>query len=288
MKRSNSKHSLSGSGSGSARGIGRDENWRAAFWNYVSSRPFIQLLKAIGILISGIILSGACLVWTDYRRPMSGPIKEDVVHKNLPMIDCFAVVNILMITSMAVTVIYIMFDPRRLLILKRLIAIYGICLFLRNLTMTVTSLPDPSPRCHSDKPTKLDMTPKNMFIATVGGLTCGDMIFSGHFMAYILPATIHGHFYGNWLSVILYLNAACGLFLIIASRLHYSIDTFLSLIICGGFSWIYNLIAENENDFCSMPSVVVMYMKNMEWSDGFQALHEDEFNNILEADDVEK
>jgi hypothetical protein len=277
MKRSSSLQNASGSGSG----VTQDRGCLAAVRNYYSSRPIIQLMKAHLILLAGGLMAGFCLVLADYRRPMSGTLKEDVVHTLVPEIKCLTIINISMMAALIITVIYILFDQRRRLIIKRFMVIYAICLVLRNISMVVTSLPDPSPRCKKDRPLTLNFSIKNMIISVAGGLTCGDMIFSGHFMAFILPATIHGHFYGNWFSVVLYINAAIGFVLIIVSRLHYTVDTVISLFICTGVSWLYNLIAENENEFSNMPSLIVMYMRDMEWSDGFQALHQSR-DNVLE------
>ena len=244
-------------------------DWKETFFGLIKSRPFIQLIVATLIMIICVVYSGIALLWTDYRRPMSGALKQDALHKAFPFIDAHILINVLMIIQMVVAVGCFVADQRRLIIIKRFMILYAILLTMRDISMTVTSLPDPSFLCPSEKPKELVVTPYSIFKALTGGLTCGDMIFSGHLLAYLLPTCLHTHFFGNWISIIMWLCSLFAAYLIIASHFHYSVDTILCLIIVPLINWIYHLVAENESEFSDIPAPLAWFFKKMEWSDGF-------------------
>ena len=158
------------------------------------------------------------------------------------------------------TLFFIVAHPKRLLIIRRLFAIFGYVNICRMVCVLTTSLPDSSPRCVSQfsndngayklKP----MFPKVFFrawhltIKPSEVVTCGDMIFSGHTVFLILCYKVMSEYCSvkacntplmRWLpsytcAVLRGLSAIItiiGLFAILATRLHYTLDVIIAVYI---------------------------------------------------------
>ena len=119
--------------------------------------------------------------------------------------------------------------------LRRLLFEYGLVMCLRVLTLLATYTPDPSPLCrHSAHPSF--------------GSTCGDLIFSGHSVLFSLCGVfLHEQFHhhrheDDKFSVVktcrldarrlaLWCYVAVGLLVIILSRLHYTRDVLVAVLV---------------------------------------------------------
>ena len=247
--------------------------WKEQLKIFIHSRDFRQLAAAFICLVICIVYSGIALLWTDYKRPMDGVVEGDILHKCLPYFpNTVLFFNIIMCIHVFVCVAIIMFDKRRTIAAKRFMMIYTIVLTMRDISMSVTSFPDPSERCAHPKPTSFVVNPKTIFVAITGGLTCGDMIFSGHLIAFLVPCVIHTHFYANWVSLGLWANTFLGAFLIISSHFHYTVDCVLAILIVPLIGWAYNLIADNEKDFQDLPKPIAWFFRYMEWSSPYEPL----------------
>ncbi|OWZ08412.1 putative membrane protein [Phytophthora megakarya] len=149
--------------------------------------------------------------------------------------------------------------PRRLLILRRFCFIFAIINLMRACCVAVTSLPDASPMCISQFDTErgdyksLPIFPKAIFrawkvlIRPSQHITCGDMIFSGHAVflilccmfarTYCVRSELNTPFtrrYPYVLWMIRYYNyilSACGIFAIVGTRLHYTLDVLIAIYI---------------------------------------------------------
>lgn len=155
-----------------------------------------------------------------------------------------------------ITALFVLMHPKRFAILRRLCAVYGLINALRTITVSVTSLPDPSPYCQHqfvDNATGFYKTQPRwpwvwlraikLVVEPATHHTCGDMIFSGHsvlllmccmvFQEYCTPSIFRGHgkkMY-NLIStlclivrVVVAILTAIGLILIVGTRLHYTLD----------------------------------------------------------------
>ena len=158
------------------------------------------------------------------------------------------------------TVAFILAHPKRLQILRRLFAIFGYVNICRMVCVLTTSLPDSAPRCvaqftNSDGDYKLKpMFPKvfsralHLTLKPSEVVTCGDMIFSGHTVFLILCYKTMTQYCSikecntplmRWLPVytcqlIRMVSAAItltGLFAILATRLHYTLDVIIAVYI---------------------------------------------------------
>jgi len=152
------------------------------------------------------------------------------------------------------TFCFILIHPKRFAIARRLCAVYGLINALRTITVSVTSLPDPSPYCQAQftNPTgwyKSQARWPLVFYRAVKLVlepathhTCGDMVFSGHsvvllmccmvFQEYCNPAVFARERRSSARVVrVCFLirfsiatATAIGLVAIVGTRLHYTLD----------------------------------------------------------------
>ncbi|GLD93443.1 hypothetical protein PINS_up002035 [Pythium insidiosum] len=163
--------------------------------------------------------------------------------------------------------------PRRLLILRRFCAIFACINLMRACCVTATSLPDASPLCISQFESgkglykSMPMFPKAFFRAfkvltrPSQHITCGDMIFSGHSVFLMLCAMIVRTYcveselntpftrrfpYVLWmLRYFVYAGAAGGIFAIIGTRLHYTLDVLIAMYITTQVWLTYHWLSAN-------------------------------------------
>ncbi|CAI5713150.1 unnamed protein product [Hyaloperonospora brassicae] len=149
--------------------------------------------------------------------------------------------------------------PRRLLIIRRFCFIFAIINLMRACCVAVTSLPDASPMCISQFDTdrgnykSLPIFPKAFFrawkvlIRPSQHITCGDMIFSGHAVFLILCCMFAGTYCVRselntpftrrfpcvlWMiRYYTYVMSAFGIFAIVGTRLHYTLDVLIAIYI---------------------------------------------------------
>ncbi|CAH0515802.1 unnamed protein product [Peronospora belbahrii] len=166
--------------------------------------------------------------------------------------------------------------PRRLLIIRRFCFIFAIINLMRACCVAVTSLPDASPMCISQFDTDrgnykpLPIFPKAFFrawkvlIRPSQHITCGDMIFSGHAVFLILCCMfartycVRSEFstpftrrFPSVLWMIRYYNyilSAFGIFAIVGTRLHYTLDVLIAIYITIQVWLTYHWLMNHPED----------------------------------------
>lgn len=168
--------------------------------------------------------------------------------------------------------------PQRFMILRRLLVLFGLMFVLRAVTVSVTQLPDASPTCQAQfldakrgAYKRQPMFPKAFRRAWIfltsptNHVTCGDMIFSGHTTCLAMCGMVFKHYCrarllntkvifrgirGNrdshfatlvglarWL---VYTYVGVGSILIVATRLHYTLDVIIAnLLTYSVFTWYH-------------------------------------------------
>jgi hypothetical protein len=148
--------------------------------------------------------------------------------------------------------------PLRLKILSRCMIIFSIINFIRSISIMVTYIPDSNPIClrqwkdmnGSGAYKKLPMWPANikrallLLVEPSAHTTCGDMIFSGHMVFITMVYKIYSeYFHTSTLSThlpVFFINnfrrlvktmAFVGAGVIIATKLHYTIDVIIAIYI---------------------------------------------------------
>jgi len=217
------------------------------------------------LFISCLLFIGAGLLMTlmnalaDYRHPGAYQL-PDIGFSLIPFLDWPQLPNYIMTFMGCLTVIVIMWHPRRVMVVRRLLLIYGTLLILRSLTVISTSLPDPSPQClelhlrgkynnHESQAFDSFVTGLKQTLVPIQSSTCGDLIFSGHTVFMILCVLVwKKYFEGHpWVWILMLIVAIFGIWSIIATRFHYSIDVVLAVILTFSIWSRYHIFAENKD-----------------------------------------
>lgn len=235
-------------------------------FSFLKDSSFWKMIFTLFMIIPIHTCTGIALVITRARRPQT-PSLPDFIHDYYHYQNFELFINLLMLASMVTELTFILFDKRRVVIIRRTIAAYEFLCVLRLLTMTVTSLPDPSPMCPVTHETKIELTIANVAKELFGGTTCGDMIFSGHTMGFVIPALVHTTYFGKKIAAIYWIVALIGAFLLILTRMHYTVDVLLTFVIAPPYFYLYKLVSENPSFATYLPWFLSKYFNIMEWPD---------------------
>lgn len=183
-------------------------------------RQWTPQVVAVVFIVAGVsvgLLNLVSIHYADQRRPLHIPLPPDVVHDLIPALPDHAA-DFFIYPIVLCTFGFTIASRFTWVILYRISIIYGMSMSLRMITMLVTSLPDPSPACAER--------------AHADGTTCGDLIYSGHTVGFLMCAFTFRYFTREkrW-GVMTWSLTAGGLFCVIASRLHYTKDVIVSLYV---------------------------------------------------------
>ncbi|CAB1110510.1 unnamed protein product [Ectocarpus sp. CCAP 1310/34] len=156
--------------------------------------------------------------------------------------------------------LFILCHPQRLKIMRRVFIIFGTVLMMRAVSVSVTVLPDASPVCRErfeEDAAIAELFPGAFFEAArfvwspTSFVTCGDMVFSGHTTCLLMVAMtfrrycraselqtkvlLRGfHLSEGVLSAVrraVYAYVTLGALVIIGSKLHYTLDVLLAVLV---------------------------------------------------------
>lgn len=223
-----------------------------------------------------------CIVW--YRRPPFFPL-PDIGHDLLPTIStvggirAHAICDHLLCVTMLTTLLFIIKQPRRIIILTRCCMIYGTIMFMRAVTLIITSLPDPYFLCatHTDiMYTWTNMPWKAVFFdlflllgfspnSQRHFMTCGDMVFSGHTVLFVMCALVVHTYYKatpsiNTFKLSMWTVSIIGTTLLLITKMHWTLDIVLAYYItitCWNF--YHSVYRALDNGY---------YIKSVIWIDG--------------------
>ncbi|KAF9999909.1 sphingomyelin synthase [Modicella reniformis] len=121
----------------------------------------------------------------------------------------------------------------RAIVLRRVFWVVGVLSIFRALTLSVTTLPTPKENC-------VPSTEKGfgaMFLIALQMIpgtvqACTDDIFSGH-TVFMVTSAIQWRLYcrNKWVTYLAYIYITVGLYFVVATRLHYSVDVVLAIFI---------------------------------------------------------
>jgi len=222
---------------------------------------YLLAVSFVFFILAGLLMTTMNAL-ADYRHPGAYQL-PDIGFQLIPFLDWPELPNIVMTVMGVSTLIVILIHPKRVTVVRRLLVIYGSLLLLRSITVISTSLPDPSPQC-LQLHLKGKYNQKDSFQSLFTGLkqtlvplqssTCGDLIFSGHTVFMTLCVLIWKKYfeYHPWVWIIVLIVALFGIWSIIATRFHYSIDVILAVILTFYIWSRYHVFAEvkqlNETD----------------------------------------
>ena len=165
----------------------------------------------------------AAVNYADTQRPIGLPLCNDVLYPWLPTVPGRAP-DFMLTVQLVLVFAFMMCSPRRWTILRRQCFMFGVIMMMRCFTVNATFPPDPSELCaQREHPV---------------GTTCGDLIFSGHSVSFMLSAFVVRYYVRiPWIEKLCWIWTVMGWFIIVSSRLHYTRDVVTSLLV--GFSTIH-------------------------------------------------
>jgi hypothetical protein len=185
----------------------------------------------------------AALAW--YRNPVTTHILPDLGHDVIPAVNgAHHFADVVMKAHIALTLTWILWQQppvaRRILI--RFFTVAGYLNVLRSGMLLLTSIPDPYPACRQiaagpvtwvDMPW-MDVIRRALRLAAgQSDLTCGDMLFSGHTTLLVLCGLVWCTYCNQrgaaFVKVFTASLSLFGILLIIATKMHYTIDCALSV-----------------------------------------------------------
>lgn len=218
---------------------------------------------AFTFLSCNLTLNLICLSIVHERVPdkKQSPPLPDIFFDIFPSTDwALDVSEIIIMVSIWSTLILIILHRHRFIVLRRVFLIMGILYFMRSVTMFVTQVPIASttyycsPKANSTNP--LLITKRVLHLMSGFGLSingqhtfCGDYIYSGHtvilVMAYLVVKEYgpRKYFFLSWLS---WLASAVGIFMVLLSRGHYTVDVVIAYYVTTRLFWIYHTLSNNS------------------------------------------
>ncbi|KAF9209362.1 hypothetical protein BGZ59_010154 [Podila verticillata] len=181
-----------------------------------------------------------CNQFSDHRWVETGytnVLLEDRGFDIFPALQDITPANIFVMTSVVFTLIGMAFIcptwTARAIVLRRVFWVVGTLSVYRALTLSVTTLPTPKKGCVPATKTGFwDMfwIALQMIPGTVQA--CTDDIFSGH-TTFMVTCAIQWRLYckNKWVTYFSYCYITVGLYFVIATRLHYTVDVVLAIFI---------------------------------------------------------
>ena len=231
-----------------------------------NGKIFTNFLISIIIFIISSFLTGIFLILVDYYRPKNMPVLPDVIHERVKETPSIFTADVILYVSFILETLFILikFKFSSLIILRRAIIIYSILSVIRNLTISCTLIPEPKEICQKENDFKLDLSLNSIIRVLFNPIKCGDLVLSGRAIALMIPALIHQHYFGGMLSLLFWIASIIGLFLLIISRYHYTVDIVIAIYLTPTTFWAYHTIAEKPNLF-ENSKFIRMIFKPLEW-----------------------
>lgn len=130
--------------------------------------------------------------------------------------------------------------------MRRFMIIHGICALLRCAVMATTSYPDPNRLCGDYRPPQTLGTFWRETVIKTGFLTCGDLMFSGHTLVYMISALTWNKYFTKPEKVIVWILELAAAVSLVATRMHYTNDVLIAMYTSVTVFYIYNLWALNK------------------------------------------
>ncbi|KAF9942068.1 hypothetical protein BGZ75_001144 [Mortierella antarctica] len=175
------------------------------------------------------------------------PKLSDRLFEAIPSITLLWLTDLADIILFVPTVLLVLTHYRPLYLLCKVLLTWALCNLMRITTIAITSFPDPRAGCvHS----------VGEFFSTFTLHRCGDCMFSGHTVIFVISAlvwTSHGyHRFPHrlrWLAWMCLIFVWClcigSAIIVIANRAHYTVDVLVAFYVAGGNFYIWTHIFEH-------------------------------------------
>ena len=205
--------------------------------------------------VSIMAICGDALAWfrmlkydtiEDSKSHILNDVGFDLIVYSCPKTIFGNVQTAIIILSLVLYFVRCMFMINGLVYMQQFIHMSCIMMLLRTTTLSLTSMPNPNPKCFDESVEPIEYTGYDgsafKTIHSVATKSCGNLMFSGHTMFLtmiylfenkhkIVPRKL------AWLS---FVKTATGYYYIISCRSHYTIDVWISFLITNMTFQIYN------------------------------------------------
>jgi len=187
----------------------------------------IRTLLVMGFYLVCLYIMSVMNVVAGIRYPKKSEVLPDVGFDILPAVHENSIPNTILTVSIVCTAIRLVMHQKGITILRRFMIVHGITALMRGLTMVATSYPDPSLVCHDYEPPSSTSLFWHTTLVSMK-LTCGDLMFSGHTILFVLIGLLW-HKYTRMLGkCIFWFISWLGCVSLIITRLHYTNDVLVA------------------------------------------------------------
>ncbi|KAG0226776.1 hypothetical protein BGW42_003428 [Actinomortierella wolfii] len=171
------------------------------------------------------------------------PKLTDRMFEVIPSIQLLWLTDLADAIMFVPTMLLILTHYRPLYLLCKVLLTWALCNVMRITTVAITSFPDPRDGC---------MHQLSEFFTTFTLHRCGDCMFSGHTVIFVISALVWtSHGYHRFPKRLRWLGIACVVFvwiicigsalIVIANRAHYTADILVAFYVAGGnwYIWTY-------------------------------------------------
>lgn len=226
----------------------------------LSVRRRDSLLFSVACLALSVTVTSYSVSMAWQRHPFHRPPMQDAVHRAFPALagwSAYGIPNAMVALEAGPALALLARHARARRVLCRAVLVYALTMAGRAALVLSTTLPDSSPLCHGDPlhfrdpPTWAAVEQRALWILATAGtsLTCGDMMFSGHSVTFVLLALVTTQYLLPDQKRVAALRAAAvawnavGLFMIIATRMHYTIDVLVAAYVtCSLWHQVHTLL----------------------------------------------
>jgi len=227
-------------------------------------RELKKFLAGAVFMLLNFIATTVALSITHERIPRYDPLPDIILDFFRYQPWALTASEVLLSIQCATAFCICLFHKHRFIVLRRLFLILGLLYGYRAVTMFVTVLPVADPQYECDP--KLSDSGKTLTVPIVlmraakimsgFGLSmngqhvyCGDFIYSGHTMTFVLAYLVMLEYTSKRLYVlhwISWINAITGVALLLMARGHYSIDVIVAYWITTRLWYLYHSMACNS------------------------------------------
>jgi len=228
--------------------------------SYDGVRRYIRILNdltplkpALHRLVASGIYYGICLyimsvmaVVSGMRYPKHLPDLPDLGFELLPIMDQqqTTIPNTLLLLALVGTGVRALFHDKGATIIRRFLIIHGTTALLRCICLAGTSYPDPNRLCVNYHPPSTTALFWQETVVHRGFLTCGDLMFSGHTLVYVLIALVWHKYFTRPEKIIVWILMIFACFSLVATRMHYTDDVLIALYIAVTSFYLYHHLSE--------------------------------------------
>jgi len=227
---------------------------------YDGVRRYIRILNdltplkpALHRLIASALYYGICLyimsvmaVVSGMRYPKNLPDLPDLGFEILPVLDYqqTTIPNTLLLLALVGTLVRALFHDKGATIIRRFLVVHGTTALLRCVCLAGTSYPDPNRLCVNYHPPSTTSLFWQETVVHRGFLTCGDLMFSGHTLVYILIALLWHKYFTRPEKVVVWILMIFAAISLVATRMHYTDDVLIAVYIAVTSWYLYHHFAE--------------------------------------------